>query len=221
MFSGGSCKLKVSLFSVFFRVFWGGFSLFVCFVVGFLGGWVFVVLLVFENVITCFVTMDNGSIAMEPSSERGHLCFIQPMDMVAENWISVSKVFGIYLWMFVLLLCLVNNAGFPSLVPGTPGFPELSRNSSLLRDLPQTVSTPCLHFQLFPVSLKWLQQCLSFAPWCRLSFGRTGTKVPSKDTSWVQEAPTFSVCLCHSSVPALGWAPGNPAGMLPGTPERM
>lgn len=85
MFSGGSCKLKVSLFSVFFRVFWGGFGLFVCFVVGFLGGWVFVVLLVFENVITCFVTMDNGSIAVEPSSERGHLCFIQPMDMVAEN----------------------------------------------------------------------------------------------------------------------------------------
>lgn len=76
-------KFPSFLFSLGF--FWGGFGLFVCFVVGFLGGWAFVVLLVFENVITCFVTMDNGSIAMEPSSERGHLCFIQPVDMVAEN----------------------------------------------------------------------------------------------------------------------------------------
>lgn len=40
--------------------------------------------LVFENVITCFVIVDNYSIAMEQSSERGHLYFIQPMGMVAE-----------------------------------------------------------------------------------------------------------------------------------------
>lgn len=67
-----------------------------------------------------------------------------------------------YLWMFILLLCLVNNGVLPSLVLWTPRFLDLSRNSSLFSG-PAPDCQYFLYFQLFPVSLKWLQQ------WSQLS----------------------------------------------------
>lgn len=157
---------------------------------------------------------------MEQSSKRGHLYFIQPVDMVAESWISVCKVFGICVslleTMYMLLLCLVSNGVLPSLVLWIPRVLDLSRNSSLLSGpgpdwwyfLPalQAVSSQS------EVTLAVVSASLHDADW---ALGGQGSKVPSKDTSWVQEALTISLCFCHgTSVPALG----NPVGILPGAP---